>query len=56
MKETKPKRGRKPIEDKKVQIPIYVKKSTIDALSGIENVRIAAYNGIEVSKRLNGKK
>lgn len=46
-KKQKVKRGRKPIEDKKVHVPLYVPKSQIEVLDGIDNVRAAAYSGIE---------
>lgn len=41
------KRGRKPVEDKKVHIPLYVPESKIELLAGRENVIAAAYNGID---------
>ena len=46
-KKLKVKRGRKPVEDKKVHVPLYVPKSQIETLAGIDNVRAAAYTGIE---------
>ena len=45
MKKKKAKRGRKPLEDKKVHLPLYVPKSTITLL-GRENAIAAGYKGI----------
>ncbi len=47
MKKKKAKRGRKPVEDKKIHIPLYVPESKVELLLGRENVIAAAYNGIE---------
>lgn len=45
---TKVKRGRKPVNDKKEHVPLYVPKSEIETLDGIDNVRAAAYTGIKL--------
>jgi hypothetical protein len=45
-KKQKIKRGRKPVDDKKVHLPLYVPKSTIDLL-GREKAIEAGYKGIK---------
>lgn len=47
-KKQKAKRGRKPVDDKKEHVPLYVPKSEIEALNGIDGVRSAAYTGIKL--------
>lgn len=47
MKISKPKRGRKPVEDKKVHVPLYVKQSTIKTLKGLEKIKSISYTAIE---------
>ena len=46
----KTKKGRKPVSDKKVQVSLYVKKSTIKNLKGIDNVQEVAYEAIETKE------
>lgn len=46
-KKQKVKRGRKPIEDKKIHVPLYVPKSQVETLGGIDEVRNVAYPAIE---------
>jgi len=35
--------GRKPVEDPKLMIPLYVKTSVVNSLGGLEEVRSACY-------------
>jgi hypothetical protein len=35
--------GRKPVDDPKLMVPLYVETSIIDALGGIDEVRMACY-------------
>ena len=35
--------GRKPVEDPKVMVPLYIESSVIKALGGFEEVRTACY-------------
>lgn len=44
-KKTKIKRGRRPVEDKKIHLPLYVTQSTIELL-GREKTIAAGYKGI----------
>jgi hypothetical protein len=46
----KTKKGRKPVSDKKIQVSLYVKKSTIKNLKGIDNVQEVAYVAIETKE------
>lgn len=36
--------GRKPVEDPKVMVPLYIETSVVNALGGFEEVREACYN------------
>ena len=36
--------GRKPVEDPKVLVPLYVKSSVLNALGGLDEVRDACYS------------
>jgi len=45
--EVKTKKGRKPIEDKKRHVALYVKDSDIKKLDGIQNVQEVAYTAIK---------
>jgi hypothetical protein len=51
MKTKKPKRGRKPLEDKKIQIPIYVNESVVTKLGGVDNIRAHCYHAIGLAKQ-----
>jgi hypothetical protein len=39
--------GRKPVEDPKVLVPLYVKSSVLSALGGLDEVRDACYGFLE---------
>lgn len=41
------KKGRKPVEDKKKHVALYVKESDIAKLEGIQNVQEVAYTAIK---------
>lgn len=43
----RPRAGRKPIDDKKVAVTVYIRESRIDALGGMEAVKQLAINAIE---------
>jgi hypothetical protein len=43
----KSKAGRKPIEDKKVQVYIFPRQSEIEAVGGIEAVKEVAYQAVK---------
>ena len=51
MKPKKAKRGRKPIPDKKMAVPLYVLQSHIDILGGKENVQYIAHTEIDYRVR-----
>ncbi len=42
--------GRKPVEDPKVMIPLYVESSIIGAFGGIDELRIACYEFLKGKK------
>jgi hypothetical protein len=43
--------GRKPVEDPKVMIPLYVETSVINTLGGFEEVRKACYDFLKAKSK-----